>query len=83
MCLQNPNKLICWSSVSFPDDSTYAYHLPTHKADHLFEGSHIHICCLLPNGPLPCPIFLCYLTSCDCLFPFNPELWLIAVGSIP
>ena len=81
--LCNPEKLSQGSSVTFPTSGTYAFMLPCHKTDPFFEGSHIHICCLIHNAPDPVPHFISYLASCECLFPFNHEHWLQQNGSVP
>jgi len=81
--LCNPEKLSHRSSVTFPTTGTYAFMLPCHKTDPFFEGSCIHICCLIHNAPDPLPHFISYLSSCDHLFPFNRELWLRQNGSDP
>jgi hypothetical protein len=81
--LQNWNKVTCRNHITFPDNKSYSFFLPSHKADQFFEGNHIFICCLIPSGPDPLPIFLCYLKSQDQLFPLRPELWLCAGGKIP
>lgn len=61
---------------------TFAFFLPTHKADTTFEGSKILV---QKTRTLPDPhsTFLTYLKSRDTLFPCNPALWLRADGSIP
>ena len=60
----------------------FAFFLPGHKANKFFEGNRV----LLqwnsagddPDGP-----FCKYLQSHDKLFPFHPQLWLHADGSVP
>lgn len=60
----------------------FAFLLPGHKADKFFEGNKV----ILqrnssgndPNGP-----FCKYLQSRDQLFPFHPQLWLRADGTVP
>ena len=81
--LRNPEKLSRRSSVTFPTPGTYAFMLPCHKTDPFFEGSRIHIRCLIHNAPDPLPHFTSYLASQDHLFPFNRELWLCKNGSVP
>jgi hypothetical protein len=81
--LQNPRKLSRRSSVSFPDNSSFQFLLPSHKVDPFFEGNNIVVRRLLPNGIDPLPLFMQYLVSRDNLFPFKPELWIRSNGSVP
>ncbi|KAJ7678398.1 hypothetical protein B0H17DRAFT_1161347 [Mycena rosella] len=70
----------------------YGYFLPGHKADAFFEGNTLIIEKL--NGPTdPHKPFCDYLrscdyralniTTCDALFPYHPQLWLRANGTVP
>ncbi|KAJ3524202.1 hypothetical protein NMY22_g11105 [Coprinellus aureogranulatus] len=63
-------------------DSAFSPTLPGHKADRQFEGSKVLIQKLNTDDD-PHSVFMKYLTSCDTIFPHNPELWLRADGSIP
>ncbi len=59
-----------------------SFFLPTHKADRLFEGSHIIL--EQRTHPLdPVAVFLRYIEQRDRLFPLFPQLWLRENGSIP
>jgi hypothetical protein len=56
--------------------------LPTHKTDTTFEENRI-IIRKISNAPDPCPIMERYTTSHDTLFPFHPQLWIRANGTVP
>ena len=60
----------------------YSFWLPTHKSDITFEGNRIVIR-KISNAPDPHPIVERYIESRDRLFPFHPQLWLKADGTIP
>jgi len=62
--------------------NAYAFWLPTHKADVTFEGNRI-IIKQIAGAPDPSPIMRRYITSRDQLFPFHPQLWLKADGTVP
>jgi hypothetical protein len=81
--LQNWNKVSRQNCVTFLDNKSYSFFLPSHKADQFFEGNCIFIHYLIPSGPDPLPTFLRYLKSRDQLFPLSPELWLCADGKTP
>ena len=56
--------------------------LPGHKADKFFAGSHLLL--QRVSSPIsPFPFFLRYLDLRDRRFPWRPELWLRADGSLP
>ena len=78
--LQDYRKVILCNSVQLLPQG-FAFSLPGHKADCFFEGSHV---ILQQNATHDDPhhAFLDYLTSCDHIFPFNPELWLRSNGHI-
>ena len=59
----------------------YSFWLPTHKADITFEGNEI-IVWRTSGAPDPMPIIDKYIKSRDMLFPFHPQLWLKANGTI-
>jgi hypothetical protein len=74
-------KISCRSSVVL-SDSHYSFTLPAHKADRIFEGSHILVC----GEKFSCPSllhFTRYLSSRDALFPLTSPLWLTSTGTIP
>jgi hypothetical protein len=60
----------------------FSFFLPGHKADRFFEGNRI-ILQRNASGDDPDAPFCKYLVLRDKLFPFHPELWLRADGSIP
>ncbi|OBZ77411.1 hypothetical protein A0H81_02296 [Grifola frondosa] len=62
--------------------ATYSFLLPSHKADPLFEGNLV-IVQAVQDSPDPRSAFALYLSSRDALFPFRPELWLRASGTVP
>jgi hypothetical protein len=64
------------------DAQEYLFWLPTHKADTTFEGNRI-IIWKFSNAPNPCPIMEHYTTSRNTLFPFHPQLWIKANGTVP
>ena len=79
--LQDYCKVSMWNTIEVLPEG-YSFFLPGHKADRFFEGNHI----IVPRNAaadVPYPPFLWYLTSCDCLFPLHPELWLWQDSSIP
>jgi hypothetical protein len=60
----------------------YEFTLPSHKADHVFDGSQILVC----GDKFHCPSlhhFSRYLTSRDSLFPLASPLWLTSAGLVP
>jgi hypothetical protein len=60
----------------------YSFWLPTHKADTTFEGNRI-VVRRISNAPDPQLIMERYIKSRDMHFPFHPQLWLKADGTIP
>jgi hypothetical protein len=60
----------------------YSFWLPTHKADTTFEGNRI-VVRQISGAPDPLPIMKRYIDSRDARFPFHPQLWLRADGTIP
>jgi hypothetical protein len=63
-------------------NSHYSFTLPAHKADRIFEGSHILVC----GEKFSCPSllhFTRYLSSHDALFPLVSPLWLTSTGTVP
>ena len=79
--LQDYRKVIMHLSVEVLPGG-FSFILPGHKGDRLFEGNRVvvlHTCS--PDDPIQ--PFSNYLKSRDSLFPYNPELWLRADGSIP
>lgn len=79
--LQDYRKVVSRSSV-LQTDIAYAFTLPGHKADRLFEGSRV-LFHRSNVGDQCMSAFASYLASRDAKFPFNPELWLREDGSIP
>ncbi|KAJ3506135.1 hypothetical protein NLJ89_g7033 [Agrocybe chaxingu] len=79
--LQDYRKVILRSSVTTTPDS-FAFLLPGHKADRLFEGNRILIH-RATAGDAPLSAFTNYISSRDHLFALKPELWLRRNGSIP
>jgi hypothetical protein len=79
--LRNPRKVSQRASVSWYETG-YGYLLPGHKADAFFEGNALLIQKL--SGPTdPYKLFCDYLKSRDKLFPYHPQLWLRANGTVP
>ena len=61
----------------------FSFHLPFHEADCFYQGIK-SIVLAKPDMPLDPLLFMqCYVSLCDSLFPFHPELWLTSVGVIP
>jgi hypothetical protein len=79
--LQDYQKVMKCSSVELLPEG-FSFFLPGHKADRFFEGNRI-IVPRCASGDDPDEPFRKYLASRDKLFPFHPELWLCADGSIP
>jgi len=79
--LQDYQKVKKCSTVKLLPEG-FSFFLPGHKADRFFEGNRI-IVLRYASGDDPDVPFRKYLASCDKLFPFHPELWLHADGSIP
>ena len=79
--LRDYRKVIMRSTVQVYPKS-FQFTLRGHKADRLFEGSHILIQSTELGDDALCP-FTKFLAMCDRLFPLRPELWLTENGSIP
>ena len=79
--LQDSCKVVSRSSLSRVNNE-YKFLLPAHKADTTFEGNRVHIACII-NAPDPQPFMKHLITSCDCLFPLHPQLWLCSNGTVP
>ena len=60
----------------------FSFFLPGHKANKFFEGNKVIVQQNSSGDNLDEP-FCKYLQSQDCLFPFHPQLWLRADGSVP
>jgi hypothetical protein len=60
----------------------YAFWLPTQKTDTTFEGNRV-VVRRISGAPNPYPIMERYIKSRDQLFPFHPQLWLKADGTVP
>jgi hypothetical protein len=81
VALRNPRKVSQRLSVSWRETG-YSYFLPGHKADAFFEGNLLIIEKL--DGPTdPHKPFRDYIASRDKLFPYHPQLWLRANGTVP
>ena len=78
--LQDYRKVTLQSSLKL-HAREYSFWLPTHKADTTFEGNRIVIQ-KISNAPDPCPIMEHYIRSRDILFPFHPQLWIKANGTV-
>ena len=79
--IQDWHKITKRSSLStWPHQ--YKFLLPAHKADHFFEGNKVLICPFPSSSIDPCPIFYCYLSSCNRLFPAASPLWLTSKGHV-
>ena len=79
--LWDSRKIVSRSSLSWVDNE-YEFLLPAHKADTTFEGNRVHIAQII-NTPNPQPFMKRFITSCDCLFPLHPQLWLRKNGTVP
>ena len=62
--------------------NSYSFILPTHKGDKFYEGNKILIRAFNSHSIDPTPIFLCYLSSRDSLFPAVSPLWLTSEGVV-
>ena len=88
LCFPNEAKLRNWKKITKCSsvrlfDNQYEFLLPSHKADHFFEGNHIivknqHFCNLSPVL-----IFHRYIASHNSLFPLSSPLWLTSTGNVP
>ena len=63
--------------------NSYSFILPTHKGDKFYEGNKILIRAFDSHSIDPTPVFLCYLSSRDSLFPAASPLWLTSEGIVP
>jgi hypothetical protein len=79
--LRDWRKVIRRSSVTLHSDR-YGFVLPAHKADRVFEGSHIVVWGEQFGFPT-LRHFSAYLRSRDGKFPLASPLWLTSTGSIP
>ena len=80
--LHNWRKITKRSTVTINSDQ-YSFHLPSHKADHFFEGNCIIVKKKQYSELDPLAIFRHYLVSRDTSFPLSSPLWLMANGAIP
>ena len=69
------------SICMLPDIGGFSFWLPHHKIDCMFEGSHVVITYNDQINPLP--LFRCYLSRRDSLFPYLEPLWLTTAGVPP
>jgi hypothetical protein len=81
IALRDYRKVTLRSSLKF-DEREYSLWLPTHKADTTFEGNRI-VVRRISDAPNPQLVMEQYIKSRDALFPFHPQLWLKADGTIP
>ena len=79
--LQDFRKVTTRDSVELLPEG-FSFFLPGHKADKFFEGNKV-IVQRTSSGDDPDEPFRKYLKSRDRLFPFHPQLWLRADGSVP
>jgi hypothetical protein len=79
--LQDYRKVVLRHTVSVFSRS-YKYVLPSHKADRLFASSEVIVQKTATTDD-PHFAFSRYLDSRDHLYPFHPELWLRANGTVP
>src|ERR1700683_3957385 len=78
--LRDYKKVTMCFSLKF-HEVRYSFWLPTHKSDTTFEGNKI-IVWRISGTPNPTPIMDKYIKLRDVLFPFHPQLWLKADGTI-
>ncbi|KAF8805886.1 hypothetical protein BYT27DRAFT_7103406 [Phlegmacium glaucopus] len=79
--LQDYRKVIICNTVII-NPKSYQFLLPGHKADRFFEGSIVLIQATQTHDDLWL-MFSSYITYCDRIFKYHPELWLKADGTIP
>ena len=79
--IRNWRKIIRQSSVTF-HPNRYGYTLPSHKADHQFQGSKVVVWGEQFGYPT-LTHFQSYLKSRDAKFPLASPLWLTSTGSVP
>ena len=79
--LQDFRKVTTQDSVELLPEG-FSFFLPGHKANKFFEGNKVIVQQNSSGDDLDEP-FCKYLKSHDCLFPFHPQLWLRADGSVP
>ncbi|KAF7976057.1 hypothetical protein HWV62_9029 [Athelia sp. TMB] len=81
--LQDVRKVTMRSTVQMlPNNEGFSFFLPSHKADHFFEGNRV-VVRKTDTADDPVLPFRHYLQSRDAAFPFHPQLWLRADGSVP
>jgi hypothetical protein len=80
--LRNWKKVSKRSSVVLSNDQ-YEFDLPSHKADHFFEGNPIIVKSQQYCDIDPVRLFSKYLSSRDHLFPLSSPLWLQQNSSVP
>ena len=79
--LQNWKKVTRQSTVVI-QEHLYEFLLPSHKANHYFEGNKIIIPAHRFNHH-PLHHFMSYITSCDTLHLVTSPLWLTEAGAVP
>ena len=88
LCFPNDIKLRNWKKISkrssvIISDDQYEFHLPSHKADALFEGNRIIVKKKQYSDINPLSFFQDYIDSRDSLFPLASPLWLTSKGKVP
>ena len=79
--LHSLRKLVCCTSVQC-GPGFFSFLLHSHKSDKFFNGDWVLVDQQI-SGVAPVNAFSTYLTSHDSHFPFHPQLWLHANGSVP
>lgn len=71
------------STLQFlPNNEGFSFLLPSHKADRFFEGNRV-VVRRTDTADDPMAPVKRYLNSRDTSFPYHPQLWLRADGSVP
>ena len=80
--LLSQRKRVMRSTVTLSEES-FSFTLPYHKADRFYSGCEVLVGSR-PNSPDDAfPWFINYLNHRDSVFPFVPDLWIRADGSLP
>ena len=81
--LQDVRKVTMRNTVEIlPGNEGFSFFLPSHKADRFFEGNRV-VVRKTDTADDPMLPFSRYLHSRDTSFPFHPQLWLRADGTVP
>jgi hypothetical protein len=81
IALRMPKKM----SLRYPltlSTRSYSFFLPTHKADHFYEGNKI-VVLSRSDSRNPVPVFTRYLNARDAVHGLKPFLWIRENGSVP